>query len=99
MLAHLEACSFKEKKNPLFHHVRWVIATVKWFLSVLQVNKEFIYQCRSYQKTFIEPEERILETPGGQLVYCVEAHKSRINMMDITKDGSLVVTGELISHL
>jgi hypothetical protein len=63
---------------------------------VLQVNKEFKYQCRAYPKTFIEPEESILERPGGQLVHCVAAHKSDIDMMDITKDGSLVVTGELI---
>jgi hypothetical protein len=96
-LVHLEAYSFREKKvNLLFHHVRWVIATVRWLLSVLQVNKEFIAQCRAYQKTFIEPEERILERPGGQLIHCVAAHKSDIDMMDITKDGSLVVTGELI---
>jgi hypothetical protein len=85
------------KINLLFHHVKMVMAIVRWFLSVLQVNQEFIAQCRVYQKTFIEPEETILERPGGQLVHCVAAHKSFITMMDITKDGSLVVTGELIS--
>jgi hypothetical protein len=69
---------------------------VRCLLLVLQVNKEIIDQCRSYPKSFIEPEERILVSPGGQLVHCVAAHKSKINMMDITKDGTLVVTGELI---
>ncbi|XP_060597775.1 NACHT domain- and WD repeat-containing protein 1-like [Ruditapes philippinarum] len=62
------------------------------------VNKGFIAQCRVYPKTFIEPEERILERPGGQLVHCVAAHKADIDMMDITKDGNLVVTVCARSH-
>jgi hypothetical protein len=95
-LAHLESCSSKKNVNLLIRHVRWVIGTVRCLLLVLQVNKGFIAQCRVYPKTFIEPEERILERPGGQLVHCVAAHKADIDMMDITKDGNLVVTGELI---
>ncbi|XP_053376600.1 NACHT domain- and WD repeat-containing protein 1-like [Mercenaria mercenaria] len=56
------------------------------------VTRDFLKQCRAYPKTFIEPTKRLLDRPGGQLVHCIAAHTSDIDMMDMTRDGSLVLT-------
>ena len=65
----------------------------KFFL-VFQINKDFMAQCRAYPKTFLEPRDKLLERPGGQLIHCIAAHKSDVDMMDITQDGNIVLTGE-----
>ncbi|KAL4232336.1 hypothetical protein ACF0H5_009907 [Mactra antiquata] len=57
-----------------------------------EITKEFLNQCKSYGRLYIEPSTSILDKPGGQLVHCISAHKTDIDMMDMTADGRYVLT-------
>jgi len=75
----------------IFSNVRF---TCVW-LYFIKATREFRNQLAGFSdRVWLRPDKDILERPGGQLIHCFSAHKSDVDMLDMTTDGKFALTGK-----
>lgn len=62
------------------------------FTPYVKLTATFLDQCKEANIPHLETSRRVLLQTGGQLEYCLHGDEEEVWFLDMTQDGTMIVT-------